>query len=311
MALDEFAKKYAQALFNSKSKVILNMEERELEAIKQSSIDQGLLRADLYIARVVNYLLNRTNLLSEAKADSELAAYEKAGVRFDDVTLSEVTSEILDFCYKQQHRNMGFLAEQFAKPFLNNKPPEEQRIKERTRLEQGTTGVMEDISEKLRIRRYETALDERRNQKVYASAIGKRWDVFISHASEDKKDFVEPLARALEESGLGVWYDKTALTVGDTLRAKIDEGLARSRYGVVVLSHAFFAKKWPQQELEGLFTREIDGAEGVKVILPVWHNINYEELARYSPMLAGRFAADSRDGLPEVVTKLREAMGMR
>ena len=38
---------------------------------------------------------------------------------------------------------------------------------------------------------------------------GKKWDVFISHASEDKP-YVEPLAKALEAAGVSVWYDRQA-----------------------------------------------------------------------------------------------------
>ena len=72
----------------------------------------------------------------------------------------------------------------------------------------------------------------------------EEYDCFISHASEDK-DFVEPLAERLRELGLTVWYDKFVLKIGDSLRESIDRGLASSRYGVVVISHAFFTKRWP------------------------------------------------------------------
>jgi hypothetical protein len=115
----------------------------------------------------------------------------------------------------------------------------------------------------------------------------KAWDVFVSHASEDKEDLVRPLARALEAGGLSVWYDETELRIGDSLRRKIDSGLARSRFGVVVLSHAFFKKNWPQYELDGLVTREMTGEQ---VILPLWHNISKTELIAVSPSLADKVA---------------------
>jgi hypothetical protein len=137
--------------------------------------------------------------------------------------------------------------------------------------------------------------------------MGKQWDVFISHASEDKENFVRPLASALENTGLRVWFDATALTVGDSLRGKIDEGLSRSRYGIVVLSPDFFAKPWPQQELDGLVSKEVSG---IKVILPVWHNIDFEGVRTHSPLLAGRLAAMSSDGLERVICELRRAMGL-
>ena len=54
------------------------------------------------------------------------------------------------------------------------------------------------------------------------------YDVFISHASEDKDSIVRSLANALTELGLKVWYDEFTLRIGDSLRQKIDRGLATS-----------------------------------------------------------------------------------
>ena len=83
------------------------------------------------------------------------------------------------------------------------------------------------------------------------------WDVFICHASEDKDDLVRPLAKALQAQDLKVWYDEFSLTLGDSLRRTIDLGLATSKYGIIVLSPDFFAKEWPQWELDGLCAREL------------------------------------------------------
>ena len=96
----------------------------------------------------------------------------------------------------------------------------------------------------------------------------KEWDAFISHAYEDKDDFVRPLAQALAQLGVNAWYDEFTLEVGDSLSRSIDKGLAGSRYGIVVISPSFIQKKWPERELRGLVAREIE--EEQKVILPVW-----------------------------------------
>jgi hypothetical protein len=111
------------------------------------------------------------------------------------------------------------------------------------------------------------------------------YDVFISHATEDKDSVVRPLAYALQERGFAVWYDEFELKIGDSLRRKIDEGIARSRFGIVVLSHAFFAKSWPQYELDGLVTMAVTGRQ---VILPLWHHISKDEVIQQSPSLASR-----------------------
>ncbi len=117
------------------------------------------------------------------------------------------------------------------------------------------------------------------------------YDAFISHASEDKKVFVKPLADALNSMDYRVWYDEFELRVGDSLRQSIDQGLVNSRFGIVVLSPAFFAKNWPQYELNGLTAREMDGH---KVILPIWHMVNRDDVLNYSPALADKVALSTR-----------------
>jgi hypothetical protein len=118
------------------------------------------------------------------------------------------------------------------------------------------------------------------------------YDVFISHATEDKDEIVRPLANALVSAGLRVWYDEFELRIGDSLRRKIDSGLARSRFGIVVLSHSFFAKNWTQYELDGLVTREMTGEQ---IILPLWHKITKSEVMAQSPSLADKVARNTSD----------------
>ena len=130
----------------------------------------------------------------------------------------------------------------------------------------------------------------------------KEYDAFICHASEDKKEVAEPLAKMLIAKDLKVWYDRFTLTVGDSLRQKIDDGLARSRYGVVILSPSFFKKDWPKRELDGLAA--IENSEGRKVILPVWHDIDRDQVVKYSPTLAGRLASKTKEGLEVVLNDL-------
>jgi hypothetical protein len=128
------------------------------------------------------------------------------------------------------------------------------------------------------------------------------YDAFICHASEDKASFVRPLAAALSGHHLAIWYDEFSLNVGDSLRQAIDEGLTKSRFGIVVLSRAFFKKGWPQLELNGLVARQI--AEDRMVILPIWHDITRHEILRISPPLADLVAINSTRGIRRVCTEL-------
>lgn len=136
------------------------------------------------------------------------------------------------------------------------------------------------------------------NNNIYEFAIesngfssNEQYDVFISHASEDKDELVRPLATLLTEKyNLKVWYDEFTLEWGDKLRRKIDKGLASSKYGIVVLSKNFFSKEWPQYELDALFDRQI---KEDKVILPIWHKLSKDEVSRYCPTVSSILALDT------------------
>lgn len=118
----------------------------------------------------------------------------------------------------------------------------------------------------------------------------KDFDVFISHASEDKDSVVRPLANALREEGLKVWYDEFELKIGDSLRRKIDKGLANSKFGIVVLSKDFIKKGWTNYELDGIISKSVSGEQ---VVLPIWHDITKKEVIDYSPSLADKVARNT------------------
>lgn len=131
------------------------------------------------------------------------------------------------------------------------------------------------------------------------------WDIFICHASEDKREVAGPLTEALAKKGLRVWYDEFTLTLGDSLSRSIDNGLANSRFGVVILSPSFFKKEWPRRELDGLTAKE---ATSGKTILPVWHKVNRAYIVQYSPILADKYAVSTDNGLMKVVDELLKAI---
>lgn len=124
----------------------------------------------------------------------------------------------------------------------------------------------------------------------YSPEEDREFDVFISHATEDKDEVVRPLANALKNGGLEVWYDEFELKIGDSLRRKIDSGLAQSRFGIVVFSKAFLTKGWTNYELDGLVTKTVSGEQ---VLLPIWHNITKKEIIAYSPSLADKVARNT------------------
>lgn len=121
----------------------------------------------------------------------------------------------------------------------------------------------------------------------------KDYDFFISHASEDKDALARPLSEALIALGHSVWFDEIALEIGDSLRERINKGLANSTFGVVILSPDFFRKRWPKKELNGMFS--LEGSRNEKVILPIWHNISKDEIAQHDPIISDQLALNSAE----------------
>ena len=138
--------------------------------------------------------------------------------------------------------------------------------------------------------------------------LEKRWDFFLSHTSDDKIEVARPLYEALTDMGYAVWYDEATLRVGDSLRERIDEGLSNSRFGILILSPAFFEKPWPKNELAGLFAIETNS--GTNAILPIWHSIDGDELVKFSPMLSDRVSTRTNIGIRAVADVVAEVAGI-
>ena len=129
--------------------------------------------------------------------------------------------------------------------------------------------------------------------------------LFISHASEDKPEFVRPLAEKLKAANFDVWLDEYKLKGGDSLRKEIDAALRSCDYGIVVVSPDFIAKVWAERELAGLFALE---TKERKIIIPIWRNVGVQEVTEYSPILADRVAISAGEDLDEIVHQIKIAV---
>jgi hypothetical protein len=134
-----------------------------------------------------------------------------------------------------------------------------------------------------------------------------KWDVFVSHASEDKASFVNDLVRELERTGKRVWYDMGVLKVGDNLVRAISQGLRESRFCIVVLSPRFFAKGWADAEMSSALDHEF--STGRTRVLPIWLDVDATVVKRDAPLLAAKLAINASQGMPAVVSSLLAVIG--
>ncbi|TDH27403.1 toll/interleukin-1 receptor domain-containing protein [Segetibacter sp. 3557_3] len=108
-------------------------------------------------------------------------------------------------------------------------------------------------------------------------------DVFLSHAGEDKKRYVEPLALELKNRGITFWLDTHAIAWGDNIVTKMSDGLRDSRFAIICLSENFIKRPWPQNELSAVLAMQTE--DGVKRVLPLILNSKELVLNQY-PFLA-------------------------
>ena len=129
-----------------------------------------------------------------------------------------------------------------------------------------------------------------------------QYDVFVSHAWEYKESFADEFVEELRKLDLRVWYDTSQIKWGDSMRAKIDDGLKKSRFGVVILSPDYIkeGKYWTKAELDGLF--QLESING-KMLLPVWHNLTKKEVMAYSPIIAGKLAMNTASMTPTEIAE--------
>lgn len=170
---------------------------------------------------------------------------------------------------------------------------------EQNKMQQANQRIQE--SYRLRINELERQIAQSVVSETHFNISGtseEEYDVFVSHATEDKESFVDEFVCELKKQGLKVWYDTDVLLWGDSMRTKIDKGLSKSRYGVVVLSPHYIAehKYWTKAELNGLF--QVETVNG-KTILPIWHNLTKKQVVEYSPIIADRKAMSTAIMTPE------------
>ncbi len=133
-------------------------------------------------------------------------------------------------------------------------------------------------------------------------------DVFLCHASEDKKTVVHPLAEALKKAGISYWLDEAEIHWGCDIFNSINEGLKTSQFVIVVLSKNFLQKKWPQAELSAAMNDELS-SETIKVLpLIVGSNNEKEEIMREISLVKGKLYLPWNGNTDDVVESLKHIL---
>src|SRR5262245_45378191 len=129
------------------------------------------------------------------------------------------------------------------------------------------------------------------------------YDIFISHASEDRAAIARPIFEACERLGLKAFLDEEHIAWGETFTRKINTALGAARTVLAVISGNSVAKEWPLTEVNTALALEVSGDKTVVALI-----VGKPDLSRL-PMIRGKdylvWSGDPR----EVAQKLREVVG--
>lgn len=147
---------------------------------------------------------------------------------------------------------------------------------------------------------------ERRLADRVHEAVGaldpREYDSFLSYTRIDGADVAAELRENLESLGVAVWFDEVAIIPGRSQSLQMDAGLCKARSGIALLTPAYLTGRfWTERELGALLGKE--------TLIPVLHNVSFEDVKQYSgilPDLAGFTTA--RDSIADIAKKIAAAV---
>jgi len=151
MPLDNVARRYADSLFNGSLEDIVKQQQAKLVEVRRDHAARNMVASGPNIAAQARILIAQVQLLGEARSDSLLRSYQRAGLPFDDAAFNEVKTEVMGFCHSQQHHAVSAIVRSIGTAFSGQQPPnlQEAVVEE---IINGVSGVMSRLARNLSIK---------------------------------------------------------------------------------------------------------------------------------------------------------------
>jgi hypothetical protein len=141
-----------------------------------------------------------------------------------------------------------------------------------------------------------------RVHEAVATIDSREYDTFLSYARIDGKDVAGDLRSNLESLGVAVWFDEVAIVPGRSQSLQMDAGLRKARSGIALLTPAYLTGRfWTERELGVLLSKE--------TLIPVLHNVTFEDVKQYSGILPDLAGFTTRqDSIADIAKKIAAAV---
>lgn len=127
------------------------------------------------------------------------------------------------------------------------------------------------------------------------------YDVFISHASEDKDEIARPIFEACAKLGVKAFLDEAHIGWGQSFTQKINTALGSARTVLAIVSATSVAKEWPIVEVNTALSLEVNGQ---KKVVPLM--VGRPDLSRL-PLIRGKDAMVWNGDAMAVAQRLKAA----
>lgn len=132
----------------------------------------------------------------------------------------------------------------------------------------------------------------------------ERRDLFLCHAWDDRETTAKELHGLLKANGASVWFSEEDLPLGSLMIREIDKGLRNSRVGIVLVTRALLKSI----DSEGVAEKELAVLLSTRRVIPVLHEVSFDDLNNVSPMLASHAGLSTKDSsLESVAVKVAAA----
>lgn len=128
------------------------------------------------------------------------------------------------------------------------------------------------------------------------------YDLFISHATEDKTDKAEPLKKYLSDNGINAFYDKDSIEYGDNIPKKLLDALKNSVGIVIISTEIYFKKNWTIAEFAISLFRE-NAEEFLPLYIIYWNEKDIDNKL-LSIKDIKNIRIDDKKGLEDVATEI-------
>lgn len=113
--------------------------------------------------------------------------------------------------------------------------------------------------------------------------------VFVSHSSDDKEEYIEPIVRDLEDCYVNVWIDKRKILPGDNLRKSIlRDGLDKADIALIFFTEQSLKSSWVDREIKHVLREEAKKGNSfdLKKIISIFDSqATYKEIIERYPEL--------------------------